>query len=351
MEKFVGVKFQEYGQIYFFKTEAADISPGEKVVVLTEEGMGLGRVVVVREKPPRNIPSEEIKSIERKATPLDLAKEEENQELSREAFVFCKKNIEKLGLDMKLVDVEIRFDRSKMIFYFTAPMRVDFRELVKTLVRRYHTRIELRQIGVRHEAQMVGGIGNCGRICCCRLFLRKFEPVTIKMAKEQQLFLNPSKISGTCGRLLCCLNFEKDIYTDFHRRCPRIGKKYETKLGEIRILRANIFRDSIVVDTGLGIEREISITEWLEIMNGKGDLRDYEYLFSSRLFFEGRLSSLAIEDGLPSEELEALKNLMEDEEKQWSVEEVLPAPTKNNSRNRARKKQKRKKTGIKRGEE
>ncbi len=345
MEKFVGVKFQEYGQVYFFKTASGDVVKGDKVVVVTEEGMGLGEVVIVRERPPQDIPLEEIKPIERKAMPSDLENEEENKELSREAFDFCKKNIEKLGLDMKLVDVEVRFDRSKMIFYFTAPMRVDFRELVKVLVRRYHTRIELRQIGVRHEAQMVGGIGNCGRICCCRLFLRRFEPVTIKMAKEQQLFLNPSKISGTCGRLLCCLNFEKDIYTDFHRRCPRIGKKYETRLGEIRILRANIFRDSIIVDTGLGIEREISITEWLDLTEGKGDLKEYEYLFSSRISLEGRLSPVALEDGLHNEDLEALKSLMEDEDKQWVVEEVLPPSNKKNSRKRGRKNRKRKRQG------
>ncbi len=352
MDRYVGVKFQEYGQIYFFRTHRGDMGRGDKVVVVTEEGVGLGEVVVIRKSPPRDIPPEEIKVIERKATSEDLAQEEENRRLSKEAFDFCKKNIEKLGLDMKLVDVEVRFDRSKMIFYFTAPMRVDFRELVKILVRRYHTRIELRQIGVRHEAQMVGGIGNCGRICCCRLFLRRFEPVTIKMAKEQQLFLNPSKISGTCGRLLCCLNFEKEIYTDFHRRCPRIGKKYETRLGEVRILRANIFRDSIVVDTGLGVEREISLVEWLELLEGKGDLRDYEYLFSSRLGMEGKFSAVVMEHGLENEDLEDLKRLMEEEEGQCGVEEVSsssPAPSKREVRRRRRNRRKTERLNNKKG--
>ncbi len=159
----------------------------------TEEGIGLGVVCVVRKNPPKDIDVSEIKPIDRVATEEDLIKEQENNILSKEASSFCKKNIEKLGLEMKLVDVEVRFDRSKIIFYFTAPTRVDFRELVKILVRQYHTRIELRQIGVRHEAQMVGGVGNCGRICCCRLFLKRFEPVTIKMAKEQQLFFKSFK--------------------------------------------------------------------------------------------------------------------------------------------------------------
>jgi hypothetical protein len=152
-----------------------------------------------------------------------------------------------------------------MVFYFTAPARIDFRELVKVLVSKYRTRIELRQIGVRHEAQLVGGMGNCGRVCCCHAFLRKFDPVTIKMAKEQQLFLNPSKISGACGRLLCCLNYERQTYADFQRKCPKIGKRYETAMGEVKVLRSNMFRDSLIVDAGEGEEKEISLTEWEEI--------------------------------------------------------------------------------------
>ncbi len=167
---------------------------------------------------------------------------------------------------MKLVDVEVYFDRSKIIFYFTAPTRVDFRELVKDLVKVYRTRIELRQIGVRHETQMIGGIGNCGQICCCRRFLRKFEPVTIKMAKDQNLFLNPAKISGVCGRLLCCLAYEENHYLEFQEQLPKIGKRYQTQKGLLRVVRANIFRQTITVLNEEGQEEEIPLSEWKSIV-------------------------------------------------------------------------------------
>ncbi len=320
MKKYVGVKFRDYGQVYFFQNDHLDVKKGDKVVVSTEEGIGLGVVVVVSDRLPKNMEITELKPIDRVATPDDLAKEIENNILSKEAYEYCKENIEKLGLEMKLVDVEVRFDRSKMIFYFTAPTRVDFRELVKILVRKYRTRIELRQIGVRHEAQMVGGVGNCGRICCCRLFLKKFEPVTIKMAKEQQLFLNPSKISGTCGRLLCCLNFERELYSDFHKKCPKVGRKYLTRLGEVKILRVNIFRDSLIVDTGVGCEKEISLVEWMELTYGKGDVSHYEYLFSEDL--SPSFSPVALPSNLQDEDMEELKKLAEDEDYSFSVEEI-----------------------------
>ncbi|WP_461834004.1 PSP1 domain-containing protein [Desulfothermus sp.] len=329
MRNFVGVKFRDYGQVYFFVNDHFELKKGDKVVVSTEEGVGLGVVCVVSNKPPKNIDLSEIKPIDRLATEDDLIKEQENKILSKEAFDFCKRNIEKLGLEMKLVDVEVRFDRSKIIFYFTAPTRVDFRELVKILVRQYHTRIELRQIGVRHEAQMVGGVGNCGRICCCRLFLKKFEPVTIKMAKEQQLFLNPSKISGTCGRLLCCLNFERELYTDFQKRAPKIGRKYVTRLGEVRILRANIFRDSLIVDTGAGVEREISLTEWFEITEGKGDLSHYKYLFSAKSSSEVKISSISLPQNFLYEDLEEIQKLSEEEDYNFSIEEINGIGSKN----------------------
>ena len=340
MKNYVGVKFRDHGQVYFFVNNGLGLKKGDYVIVSTEEGIGLGQVCVVRDKSPKNILEQDLKPIDRIATKEDLEKEKSNKELSKEAYAFCKKNIEKLGLEMKLADLEVRFDRSKMIFYFTAPTRVDFRELVKVLVRKYHTRIELRQIGVRHEAQMVGGVGNCGRICCCRLFLKKFEPVTIKMAKEQQLFLNPSKISGTCGRLLCCLNFERDLYTEFHQRCPKIGKKYDTRLGEIRILRANLFRDTLMIDTGIGVEKEISITEWLEIYQGTGDLSHYEYLFSENLSEEDSFSSLVLDQNLQMEEIEELKKLMDEEENGLCFEEVVHSAPKNNSKTNSKKRSK-----------
>ncbi len=186
----------------------------------------------------------------------------EGEQIAREGFLFCRQCVKERELDMKLVDVEALYDKSKLIFYFTAPTRIDFRELVKDLVRRFRTRIELRQIGVRHETQMVGAVGNCGQVVCCRRYLRKFAPVTIKMAKEQNLFLNPAKISGICGRLLCCLSYEQHNYDAFNHSCPKLGKRYQTDEGPLRVLRANMFRNSIVVLPEEGPEKELTLEEW-----------------------------------------------------------------------------------------
>jgi cell fate regulator YaaT (PSP1 superfamily) len=208
-----------------------------------------------------------LECVSRLATEADLEVHAENRRLARRAFTFCRGCINSQNLDMKLVDVEVLHDRSKLIFFFTAPNRIDFRELIKSLVREFHTRIELRQIGVRHETQMIGAIGNCGQVCCCRRFLRKFAPVTIKMAKEQNLFLNPAKISGICGRLLCCLSYEQKGYEEFHKQCPKIGKRIQTPIGSVKVLRANFFKKSISVwveDVG---EREFTLDEWREMLN------------------------------------------------------------------------------------
>lgn len=216
---------------------------------------------------PRPVTSAGLQSIYRMAGPQDLETGAENKRLARRAFNFCRGCISHQELDMKLVDVEVLHDRSKMIFYFTAPNRIDFRELIKSLVREFHTRIELRQIGVRHETQMIGAIGNCGQVVCCRRFLRKFAPVTIKMAKEQNLFLNPAKISGICGRLLCCLSYEQKGYEEFHKQCPKIGKRIPTAIGTAKVLRANFFKKSISVwveDLG---EREFTLEEWKDLVS------------------------------------------------------------------------------------
>jgi cell fate regulator YaaT (PSP1 superfamily) len=216
---------------------------------------------------PRPETTDGLQRVYRLATESDLESHAENRRLARRAFQFCREAISGLNLDMKLVDVELLHDRSKMIFFFTAPNRIDFRELIKSLVREFHTRIELRQIGVRHETQMIGAIGNCGQVCCCRRFLRKFAPVTIKMAKEQNLFLNPAKISGICGRLLCCLSYEQKGYEEFHKQCPKIGKRVQTPLGSAKVLRANFFKKSISVwleDIG---EREYTLEEWKEFLS------------------------------------------------------------------------------------
>ena len=262
MAQYVGVSFRRQGQIYFFLSTPFVLSLHDMVLVKTEEGIGFGEIVALRDSMPEGVDPETVKPIYRPATAEDVAIDRENRELAREARKYCQRSMARLHLDMKLVDVEIYFDKSKMIFYFTAPGRVDFRELVKDLVRNYRTRIELRQIGVRHETQMIGALGNCGQMCCCRRYLRRFEPVTIKMAKDQNLFLNPAKISGVCGRLLCCLAYEKDNYADFQSRAPKLGRRYMTTQGPMKTIRANMFRDSVSVVTENGDELDFSLTDW-----------------------------------------------------------------------------------------
>ena len=269
MSQILGVKFNDYGQVYYFGSGPFVVREGQHVIVKTDQGMRLGKVILIRQAPKEDEDEDGDghKPIYRLANEKDMESVAENETLSRDAFRFCRACINNHKLGMKLVDVEVFFDRSKMIFYFTAPGRIDFRELIKDLVKEYRTRIELRQIGVRHETQMLGAIGNCGQICCCRRFMRKFVPVTIKMAKEQNLFLNPTKISGICGRLLCCLSFEQKGYEEFHRMCPRVGKKYTTSLGAVKVLRSNFFKKSLSLLTDDFEEREVSIDEWNEIVN------------------------------------------------------------------------------------
>lgn len=256
-----GVRFRALGQTNYF-SGPSELRRGDHVMIEADQGLTLAEVVT---GPLESLPGSEeceLPSILRKAGPAEQETGRENAALAREATAFCRQCIRDRRLDMKLVDVEVFFDRSKLIFYFTAPARIDFRELVKDLVREYRARIELRQIGVRHETQMVGAVGNCGMVCCCRRYLRKFAPVTIRMAKEQNLFLNPAKISGICGRLLCCLSYEQENYDHFHRNCPRLGKKYQTDRGDMKVLRANMFRNSLSVHTENNEELELSLEEW-----------------------------------------------------------------------------------------
>lgn len=206
--------------------------------------------------------SPNLAAIKRVAGPRDLERAEQNEAFAAKAGKYCTQCADEHRLDMKLVHTEVSLDGGKIIFFFTAPGRIDFRELVKALARNFHARIELRQIGVRHETQLVGATGNCGMVCCCRRYMRKFAPVTIKMAKEQGLFLNPVKISGTCGRLLCCLSFEQHNYEEFHGRCPKLGKKYETNKGVFKVLRASLFRNSLSLLPEMGDELEVTLEEW-----------------------------------------------------------------------------------------
>ncbi len=260
----VGIRFRPSGQLYFFSA-SMPLSEGNAVIVETEQGIGFGHVAVLRDTVPQELQDLPLSPIVRMASAEDCQIAQDNMQLSQEAFQYCKNCIAERGLDMKLVDVEVFFDRSKCIFYFTAPLRIDFRELVKDLVREYRTRIELRQIGVRHETQMIGAVGSCGMVCCCRRYLRKFAPVTIRMAKEQSLFLNSAKISGICGRLLCCLSFEQENYDNFHNQCPKLGKKYQTTRGPMKVLRSNLFRHAVIVLNENNEEIEMPLEEWQAI--------------------------------------------------------------------------------------
>ncbi len=231
MAEVIGVRFKEVGKIYYFDPDGKKLKKGEKVIVETVRGVECGEIALEN----RDISDEEIvkplKKLIRKATERDLVTLEENKKKEASAFVTCQQKIAEHKLDMKLVDVEYTFDGGKVLFYFTADGRVDFRELVKDLASVFRTRIELRQIGVRDEAKMVGGLGICGRPFCCRSFLGDFQPVSIKMAKEQGLSLNPTKISGTCGRLMCCLKYEQNAYEHLLKITPKPGAIVETAEG------------------------------------------------------------------------------------------------------------------------
>jgi cell fate regulator YaaT (PSP1 superfamily) len=212
MPTVAGIRFKKAGKIYYFDPDGNNLVPGGFAIVETSRGLEFGEVVVA----PKEVTQEEVvqplKKVIRSAGEEDCQKILENRQKEEEAFDLALQKIQEHGLDMKLVDVEYTFDRSKVIFYFTADGRVDFRDLVKDLAAVFRTRIELRQIGVRDEAKMIGGLGPCGRVLCCHTFLGEFEPVSIRMAKDQNLSLNPTKISGVCGRLMCCLRYESDAY-------------------------------------------------------------------------------------------------------------------------------------------
>lgn len=258
-------------KLLFFRSGPYVVSAGDHVLVQVEGDLQMGRVERAEPAPedavagPSPGPETEAPGIFRPATPDDLARDRENKALAQKAFEQCRRHIQECGLEMKLVDVAVLFDGSKILFFFTAPSRIDFRELVKDLVRAFRTRIELRQISARHETQMVGGIGNCGQLVCCQRFLRQFAPSTIKMAKEQNLFLNPAKISGVCNRLLCCLSYEQLNYEEFLSQCPKVGKKFATAQGPAKVLRANYFRRSLNVYFESGGEREVDLEEWFKL--------------------------------------------------------------------------------------
>ena len=232
MKNIVGVRFKKLGKIYFFDPKKWILKKGDKVIVETAQGEEFGEVIIPNREVPDNKIEDQLKGIERIANKKDYKRNEECKEIEKKAFEVCKKKIKEHKLEMTLIDVEVKFDNSKILFYFTADGRIDFRELVKDLAAIYKTRIELRQIGVRDEVKRIGGNGVCGRELCCCTFLNDFEAVSIKMAKEQNISLNPSKISGNCGRLMCCLKYENEVYEEKLKRLPNIGAIVETVDGQ-----------------------------------------------------------------------------------------------------------------------
>jgi cell fate regulator YaaT (PSP1 superfamily) len=269
MPKAVGVSFHPGGKVYYYDPEDLRLVPGDEVVVPAARGVGYGRVVT----PSREVAGEQgepLRKVMRRATPHDRERQKRNAARKDEAFRTGKKLIVKHGLPMKLVDVDYVFDGSSIIFFFTAEGRVDFRELVKELASTLKTRIELRQVGVRDEAKMVGGLGPCGRDLCCSLFLSDFNPVSIKMAKEQDLPLNPSKISGICGRLMCCLEYEVEAYEEFNRRAPEIGSMVSTSEVEGRVIGYQVPLGRVFVETEDGRKVEVTVSEFPDKREKRG---------------------------------------------------------------------------------
>ena len=263
MKTVIGVKFKEGGKLYYFDPGEFEIQEGDGVIVETARGTEFGDVVAG----PQELEEEKIiaplKTVVRVATPQDREQRDKNRARESEAYAVCMEKIQEHKLDMKLVDVEYTFNGSKVVFYFTADGRVDFRELVKDLASVFKTRIELRQIGVRDEAKMLGGLGSCGRPVCCKAFLADFTPVSIKMAKEQNLSLSPTKISGICGRLMCCLKYEQDAYESMRKQMPRTGREVITPDGTGTVLENNVITERTKVK--------------VELSDGTFDVREYPF--------------------------------------------------------------------------
>ena len=247
MATVIAVRFQKAGKLYYFDPAGIWANPGDHVIVETVRGIELGEVITSAREVPDEAIVAPLKNVLRLATEDDLRRAEANAKNEKMAFDLCLEKIAARKLEMKLISVEYTFDNSKVIFYFTANGRVDFRELVKDLAAVLKTRIELRQIGVRDEAKMLGGLGSCGRPICCGTFLGDFQPVSIKMAKEQNLSLNPTKISGQCGRLMCCLKYEQDYYEETLKKLPKVGKEVLTPDGVGNIVEINVLRERVKV--------------------------------------------------------------------------------------------------------
>ena len=258
MVKIVGVRFRNAGKVYYFDPKGYKIKPGDHVIVETAMGLEYGSVVGGVRNVPDDTIVQPLKAVIRVATPEDDVRAQRNRDKEKDALKICQEKITKHGLEMKLIDAEYTFDNNKVLFYFTADGRIDFRELVKDLAAVFKMRIELRQIGVRDETKILGGIGICGRVLCCNSYLSEFAPVSIKMAKEQNLSLNPTKISGVCGRLMCCLKNEEDTYEYLNSRLPGIGDTVTTVDGQKgEVQSVNVLRQRVKILVDVDDEKEL----------------------------------------------------------------------------------------------
>ena len=287
MTKVIGVRFKENGKSYYFNPNGLEINKGDNVIVETVRGLEFGDVVLTGKEVDEETFANPLKNVIRVATKEDEQKHITNKEKEKEALKICEEKVAKHKLEMKLIDVEYTFDNSKIIFYFSAEGRIDFRELVKDLAAVFRTRIELRQIGVRDEAKLLGGLGHCGREFCCHGFLCDFQPVSIKMAKDQGLSLNPTKISGACGRLMCCLSYEQCGYEEKLKRVPKEGALVSTPKGEGTVITSNILKELVKVklkgqDDSVDLEEfnasEIKIIKQASDANTNEDIEELKKL-------------------------------------------------------------------------
>ncbi|MFH0844605.1 MAG: stage 0 sporulation family protein [Pseudomonadota bacterium] len=276
MNKIVSVRLSKNNKINNFDSGHFVLKKGDKVMVETEHGYAVGVVCAEPRNQFEEIPGRALNKIIRLATDEDFKKIGEKTDQEKEVYSFCYERIKEKAIPMNMVSVESLFDESKIVVYFTADGRIDFRELVKDLVQKFRTRIEMRQIGIRHKAKMVGALGTCGRNLCCGSFLTNFAPVSIKMAKGQNLALNPSKISGMCGRLMCCLAFEYNYYEQAKKNIPKIGKRVNTRQGEGKVIRQNVLRKTLTVILDSAEELEISYDDIIRDESAKNNEDDME---------------------------------------------------------------------------
>ncbi|MBA7634298.1 hypothetical protein ES703_41881 [subsurface metagenome] len=261
MAEIVGIRFRRAGKVYYFDPADIALEVNDHVIIETSRGLELGRVVIAPRQVLANETIEPLRPVVRKAEPEDAERAHELEEKAEEALIECGKMIGELQLSMKLLSAEYSLDGSRLTFLFSAEERVDFRELVRQLTKRFKVRVELRQIGSRDEAKLIGGFGRCGRPLCCMSFISEFDPVSIRMAKEQQLPLNPMKISGICGRLMCCLSYESEQYHAMKEKLPKTGQRVTTTMGEARVVGSNPLKETVLVELESEARVELPLSE------------------------------------------------------------------------------------------